>query len=43
MRLYPETYLTTDGLYDRSHRIWAELFLMMSVYPLGYIVGILVN
>ena len=39
MRLYPRTYLSTDGLYDRAHRIWLELVLIPCAYPIGVMIG----
>ena len=40
MKLYPATYQTTDGIYDRSHRIWVELNLVLLGFPLGFFVGL---
>jgi len=43
MRLYPETYLTTDGIYDRSHRLYTELLLAIIAFPMGFIAGVLLT
>jgi len=40
MKLYPETYQTTDGIYDRSHRIWVELILLCCIWPVGFFIGL---
>lgn len=40
MRLYPETGLSTDWLYDRSHRIWTEIILMFTAWQIGFLIGL---
>ena len=40
MKLYPETYQTTDGIYDRSHRLWTELVLVFIAYPVGLMIAL---
>ena len=42
MKLYPDTYLTTDGVYDRSHRIWEELILIVIAYPFGFVLALII-
>ena len=41
MRLYPETYRTTDGIWDRSEFIWSGLIMMFIAYPIGFIIGVI--
>jgi hypothetical protein len=36
MHPYPQMYLSTDGMYDRAHRIWTELTLLFVAYPIGF-------